>query len=160
MAGSITYGSAGKKGKIVLNTTTLRLTKWSMPTEVGKAELTNSESLQQTINGVSLIAGEYTPTIFDAHLSFEGVYTLTNDGAVVTGLMSGTGNIMPGFGTLPSSTGQNGFAVTLTPDRGSASDTITGNVIIEHFEITGELKGIVSFKGDGIFTGGITPTNT
>jgi hypothetical protein len=151
-----TYGIAGKSGKLVINGITLKLTKFSLPITVGKAEITNSESPTTTLGANALVSGEYVPTIFDAKLTFEGVYTIIDTPpSTLTGLLTGSGGISPAGGSLPASSNQFGYLVTLSPDRGHAASIITGNVLIENFELTGELKGIVSFKGDGTFTGGL-----
>jgi hypothetical protein len=154
MAG--TRGISGKQGKIVLNTGTLRLTAWSMPTRVGSIDITNGESPPTTLNGVSLVSGEYIPNVFDADITFEGVFTLLeNDGITNTGLFGGTKNIAPGFGSLPAA-GMGAYAATLTPDRSVVADTITGNILIENLEFGGKVREGVMYKGSGKFTGGVT----
>lgn len=154
-----TRGIAGKQGKITLNAAVLKLTAWSMPMRANDIEITNSESPVQTLNGATLIAGEYITGILDADLTFEGIFTLLeNDGTTDTGLIAGTKALTPGFGLQPFS-GAGGYAVTLVPNRDLASRTITGNVIITALEFGGKIREGEIYKGSGKFTGGFTATS-
>lgn len=156
-----THGISGKQGKLVLNGRTIRLTSWSMPTRVDKVEITNSESPATTLNnGVSLVSGEYIPGVFDAEITFEGIYTVLENatGPEYTetfGASTVTTGIAPGFGVAPS-TGRGTYAATLTPDRVITAATFTGNVLVTNLEVTGKLREGETYKGSGIFSGGLT----
>lgn len=56
---------------------------------------------------------------------------------------------------------KNGTSGTATfyPDQGAAGATFAGTLMIETFQITGEVKGGVDAKITGKFTGGMTGTS-
>lgn len=153
-----TFGLSGKNGKLTLNGSDLHLNKFALACKTDKAEITNVRSPLMTINGFAMLCAEYLPTVFDGELSFEGEFTIKETAVpVYTGLFFSSGSIMPSFGGVTAG-GANGLAtVVLIPDNlNNAADTVAGNVVITSFEIDGEIRADVKFKGTATFSGGIT----
>lgn len=157
-----TFGFSGKNGRIVVGAAQdLHLTKFVFRAKTDSTEVTNNRSPVMKVTNASgsqyMLAEEVIPTIFMGELEYEGVYTIEESatGPTYTGLMFSSGTILPGFGDKGPFGGL--YTMVFKPDyiNFGTTELIQGVFNIETFEITGETKGGVTFKGTAKLSGGL-----
>jgi hypothetical protein len=168
-----TNAVAGRRGDLRFhsggsgNAIDLHLTKWGLHLKGDSIDVTNVRSPLFYAGPEPILFSEFITGVTDAELTFEGVYTIVDTNAtnpqtslLFLGSGSGTGTgLVPGTSDVTTPTGLITFS--LYPDTyDNNSKVISGNAIIETFEIDGEVRGAVMFKGTAKITGGYTYTAT
>ena len=137
-------GLAGKNMRLSSGnaTTNLRITDGSIVARTQLVDITNSESMgfEEFVFGVA--GGDLDATVVYTYTS-PAVYTIIQNGGTYT--------------------------TTFYPDKGVAGSNFAGLLMVESFNITGQVKGDITAKITGKFTvtsvngvvtgGGVTATN-
>jgi hypothetical protein len=124
-------GLAGKGMRFTFAGTNFRITRGGLSFRSQLVESTNSESSGH---------GEYVVGVDDCEVDVDVVYTVTSPV---------TYNVI--------ANGTSGTAV-FSPVSGGGGNW-TGTLLIETFQITGEVRGLLMAKITGKYTGGTTPTS-
>lgn len=129
-------GLAGKLMRVQKGATNFKVEKCRSNLRTQLVETTNSESGP----GGGIVAEEFVFGVQGTDIDIDVVYQISD--GVYAALADG-----------------GAYAVTFYPDKGTTGSTLAGTLMVEQFEFAGEVKGKMSARITGKFTGGRTVTS-